>query len=162
MSEAVGEAGLGQAEQSTTGREKLPTEAQQSAGVRAGREGRQTWCGLLLRSEVRGVGREWLTMPDAAAGPKGVALGIGSLVAQTVKASACNVETPVPSLGGEVPLEKKIATHSSTLAWKNPWTEEPGRLQSMGFAESDRTERLHFHFHFRHCWGGKLGRGKLG
>ena len=79
MSAAVGEAGLGQAEQSTTGREKLPTEAQQSAGVRAGREGRQTWCGLLLRSEVRGVGREWLTMPDAAAGPKGVALGIGSL-----------------------------------------------------------------------------------
>jgi len=56
VSAAVGEAGLGQAEQSTTGREKLPTEAQQSAGVRAGREGRQTWCGLLLRSEVRGVG----------------------------------------------------------------------------------------------------------
>ena len=37
-------------------------------------------------------------------------------------------------------------THSSTLAWKIPWTEEPGRLQSMGSKESDTTERLHFHF----------------
>ena len=37
-------------------------------------------------------------------------------------------------------------THSSTLAWKIPWTEEPGRLQSMGSIESDTTERLHFHF----------------
>ena len=39
------------------------------------------------------------------------------------------------------------ATHSSTLAWKIPWTEEPGRLQSMGSLQSDMTERLHFHFH---------------
>ena len=38
------------------------------------------------------------------------------------------------------------APHSSTLAWKIPWTEEPGRLQSMGSLESDMTERLHFHF----------------
>ena len=41
-------------------------------------------------------------------------------------------ETQVQSLGREDPLEKEIATHSSTLAWKIPWTEEPGRLQSMG------------------------------
>ena len=40
-----------------------------------------------------------------------------------------------------------MAPHSSTLAWKIPWTEEPGRLQSMGLLESDMTERLHFHFH---------------
>ena len=40
-------------------------------------------------------------------------------------------ETQVQSLGWEDPLEKKVATHSSTLAWKIPWTEEPGRLQSM-------------------------------
>ena len=46
----------------------------------------------------------------------------------------------------EDPLEKEMATHSSTLAWKIPWTEEPGRLQSMGRKESDMTERLHFHF----------------
>ena len=39
-----------------------------------------------------------------------------------------------------------MAPHSSTFAWKIPWTEEPGRLQSMGSLESDRTERLHFHF----------------
>ena len=41
-------------------------------------------------------------------------------------------ETQVRSLDQEDPLEKEIATHSSTLAWKIPWTEEPGRLQSMG------------------------------
>ena len=39
-----------------------------------------------------------------------------------------------------------MAPHSSTFAWKIPWTEEPGRLQSMGSLESDRSERLHFHF----------------
>ena len=39
-----------------------------------------------------------------------------------------------------------MAPHSSTLAWKIPWTEEPGRLQSMGRSGSDMTERLHFHF----------------
>ena len=42
--------------------------------------------------------------------------------------------------------EKAMAAHSSTLAWKIPWTEEPGRLQSMGSLESDTTERLDFHF----------------
>ena len=41
-------------------------------------------------------------------------------------------ETRVQSLGWEDLLEKEVATHSSTLAWKIPWTEEPGRLQSMG------------------------------
>ena len=39
-----------------------------------------------------------------------------------------------------------MAPHSSTLAWKIPWMEEPGRLQSVGSLESDTTERLHFHF----------------
>ena len=43
-------------------------------------------------------------------------------------------------------LEKAMAPHSSTLAWKIPWMEEPGRLQSMGSLESDMTEWLHFHF----------------
>ena len=42
--------------------------------------------------------------------------------------------------------EKAMASHSSTFAWKIPWTEKPGRLQSMGSLESDTTERLHFHF----------------
>ena len=44
------------------------------------------------------------------------------------------------SLGQEDPLEKDMAIHSSTLAWKIPWTQEPGRLQSMGRKESDTTE----------------------
>ena len=57
-------------------------------------------------------------------------------------------ETQVRSLGWEDPLEKEMATHSSTLAWKIPWTKEPGRLQSMDCKESDTTEELHFHFHF--------------
>ena len=48
------------------------------------------------------------------------------------------------SLGREDPLEKEMATHSSTLAWKIPWMEEPGRLQAMGVTkESDTTEQLH-------------------
>jgi len=49
-----------------------------------------------------------------------------------------------------------MAPHSSTLAWKIPWTEEPGRLQSMGSLESDTTQRLHFHFSFS-CIGGGNG-----
>ena len=51
-------------------------------------------------------------------------------------------ETWVRSLGWEDPLEKEMATHSSTLAWKIPWTEEPGR-GPWGRKESDTTERLH-------------------
>ena len=52
-------------------------------------------------------------------------------MAQSVKNLAAKQETQVPSLGREVPLEKGMATHSSILAWRIPWTEEPGRLQSM-------------------------------
>ena len=47
--------------------------------------------------------------------------------------------TRVPSLHQEDPLEKEVATNSSILAWRLPWTEEPGRLQSMGFQELDTT-----------------------
>ena len=54
------------------------------------------------------------------------------LVAQTVKRLPTMWETWVQSLGWEDPLEKGMATHSSTLAWKIPWTEEPGGLQSVG------------------------------
>ena len=55
-----------------------------------------------------------------------------SLVAQTVKRLPTMRETWVQSLGQEDLLEKEMASHSSTLAWKIPWTEEPGGLQSMG------------------------------
>ena len=52
-------------------------------------------------------------------------------MAQTVKRLPAMWETQVRSLGWEDPLEKEMATHSNTLAWKIPWMEEPGMLQSM-------------------------------
>ena len=55
-----------------------------------------------------------------------------SLVAQMVKNPPAMQETWVRSLGWEDPLEEDMATHSSILAWRNPWTEEPGRLWSIG------------------------------
>ena len=55
-----------------------------------------------------------------------------TLVAQMVKRLPTKQETWVQSLDQEDPLEKETAPHSSTLAWKIPWTEDPGRLQSMG------------------------------
>ena len=51
-----------------------------------------------------------------------------SLMAQTVKSPPAVWETWVQTLGWEAPLEKEMATHCSTLAWRIPWTEEPGRL----------------------------------
>ena len=61
----------------------------------------------------------------------------------------------VQSLGWEDPLEKEMATHSSILAWEILWTKEPGRLQSMGFQESDTTYRLSYHHHCTH-WSSHL------
>ena len=55
-----------------------------------------------------------------------------TLVAQTIKNLPAMLETQVRSLGWEDPLEKRMATHSSILAWRIPGTEEPGRLHSMG------------------------------
>ena len=62
----------------------------------------------------------------------GIHMSQAYLVAQTVKRLPTVRETRVRSLGREVPLQKEMATHSSILAWKIPWTEDPGRLQSMG------------------------------
>ena len=50
----------------------------------------------------------------------------------------------VQSLGQEDPLEEGMATHSSILAWEIPWTQEPGRLHSMGVTESNKTEHTHY------------------
>ena len=58
------------------------------------------------------------------------------------KESACNEG----DLGWEDPLEKEMATHSSTLAWRIPWTEEPGRLQSMGLQKAGHDCASNFHF----------------
>ena len=73
------------------------------------------------------------------------------------KESACNAGDPVQSLGREDPLEKEMATHSSILSWRIPWTEELGGLQSMvggghkELDESDMTDcastRIHTHTH---------------
>ena len=63
-------------------------------------------------------------------------------MAQTIKNLPAMKETRVQSLGQEDPLEKGMATHSSILAWRIPWTEESGGLQSMGHRESDMTEWL--------------------
>ena len=62
-------------------------------------------------------------------------------MAQRLKCLPRMQETRVRFLGREGPLEKEMATHSSILAWRIPWREEPGRLQFMG--SSDTTERLH-------------------
>ena len=61
-------------------------------------------------------------------------------------------ETGVRSLGGEDPLEKEMATHSSNLAWKIPWMEEPGRYSLWGHKEPDTTEQFHFHFFFSNLY----------
>ena len=68
----------------------------------------------------------------------------GALVAQTVKHLPAMRETQVQFLGREDPLEKEMAIHSSTLAWKIPWMEEPDRLQSMG--SQSRTRLSDFTF----------------
>ena len=60
-----------------------------------------------------------------------------SLIAQSVNHLPAMQETRVRPLGQEDPLEKKMATHSSILAWEIPWTEEPSQLQSMGCKELD-------------------------
>ena len=63
-----------------------------------------------------------------------------SLVTERVKNLPAMQETRVQSLGLEDPLEKEMEAYSSILAWRIPWTEEPGGLQSMGYRESDTTE----------------------
>ena len=63
-------------------------------------------------------------------------------MAQWLKRLPGMPETQVRPLGQEDPLEKEMATHSSTLAWKIPWTEEAGRLQSMGLQSETRLSNF--------------------
>ena len=63
-------------------------------------------------------------------------------MAQTVKNLPAVQETQVRSLNRKDPLEKGLATHTSVLAWRIPWTDEPGRLESMKPQELDMTEQL--------------------
>ena len=71
-------------------------------------------------------------------------------MAQTEKNLPAVRETWVQSVGGEDPLEKRMATHSSIRDWRIPRTEEPGRLQSMGSQRLDTTEQL-THIHTLEC-----------
>ena len=73
-----------------------------------------------------------------------LSLGRSSLVAQLVKNLPKRQETQVPFLGQEDSLEKEMATHSNILAWRILWTEETGRLHSMGSQESDTTWQLNW------------------
>ena len=73
---------------------------------------------------------------------------MASLVAQTVKKLPAMQETQVQSLGQEDALEKGVATHSSILAWRIPWTDEPRQAVVHGVAEWDMTKLLTLHFYF--------------
>ena len=99
------------------------------------------WSGLPFLSPgdlpVSGIepGSPTLQADALLAEPPGKLLGqvtSASLVAQAVKCLSSMQETWVRSLGWEDPLEKEMAIHSSTIAWKIPWTEKPGKLQPMG------------------------------
>ena len=68
------------------------------------------------------------------------------------KESVCNAGTRVWFLGQEDPLEKEMATHSSILAWRIPWTEKPGRPQSMGSQELDMTKWQQLVFSQEQCY----------
>ena len=68
-----------------------------------------------------------------------ISISGASLIAQSVKNLPAVQETRVQFLGQEDPLEKEMVTHSSVLAWRIPWTEQPGGLQSIGSQKSDTT-----------------------
>ena len=104
-----------------------------------------------LISHSRISGFRWAIIPPWLSGSWSFLYSsvYSSLVAQTVKHLSTMRETWVPSLCQEDPLEKEMAIHSSTIARKIPWTEEPGRLHSpWDRKESDTTEWLHFPFLF--------------
>jgi len=92
---------------------------------------------VLLMLQVQGPHTELAVFPDVPYDCQGWYKQIlmhcwASVVAQKLKDLPGMRETWVRSLGWEDPLEKEMATHSSTLAWRIPWREEPGRLPSMG------------------------------
>ena len=82
-------------------------------------------------------------------------------MAQRLKRLPAMRETWDRSLGQEDPLEKEMATHSSILAWRIPWMEELGMLQSWGCKKSDTTEQLHFHFTFMRNAGHEEGQAGI-
>ena len=99
-------------------------------------------CSLLFNEMLGFGGAHWVEECT----PKWYNQVLASLVAQRLKRLPGMQETLVRSLGREDPLEKEMATHSSTIAWKISWREEPGRLQSMGSqrVRHDWATSLHF------------------
>ena len=95
----------------------------------------QTWKTSLWFSGIRWGGINWKIGINTS-----ILLNRASLMAQLVKNPPAMMETWVRSLGWEDPLAKEVATHSSLLAWRIPWTKEPGGPQSMGSQELDITE----------------------
>ena len=94
-------------------------------------------------SRLRGLDHPAEVMLSGSSAVKRLTLAslqVASLVVQLVTHQPATWETQVRSLGWEDPVEKEMATHSSTLTWKIPWVEEPGLW---GCKESDMTERLH-------------------
>ena len=99
--------------------------------------GRRCLCGQPPTKTSGAVSNDLSWLATSQAYPNNSLLGelstsYASLVAQMIKRLPAMQETRVQSLGWEDPLEKEMATHSSILAWRIPWTEEPGRLQSTG------------------------------
>ena len=93
---------------------------------------RETWVQSLGWEDLLEKGATHSSILASPAPKKGLKEIWGFPGGSDCKASACNAETRVRSLSWEDPLEKEMAIHSSITAWKIPWTEEPGRLQSMG------------------------------
>ena len=106
-------------------RDRLPTPV--FSGFPCGSAGKESTCNAGDPSSIPGFGRstgEGIGYP--------LKYSWASLVAQLAKKPSATPETWARSLGWEDPLEKETATFSSILSWRIPWTEEPGRLQSMG------------------------------
>ena len=91
-------------------------------------------------SKVKGLGR-WKETRKGEHGSKATVS-----IFQPGKSNACVCSSQICTSPSWDISEKAMTPHSSTLAWKIPYMEEPGRLQSMGLLESDTTESLHFHF----------------
>ena len=89
-------------------------------------------CLLLFFKQIQGCGNPSSSKSISADFSTALFCTWASLVAQTVKNPPAVQKTWVRALGWEDPLEKEIGTHSRVLAWRIPWTEEPGGLQSMG------------------------------
>ena len=105
---------------------------------------RGTWWAIVYRGAKS---RTWLKQLSTLARSKvlwsDTLVMWASLAAQTIKNLPAMLETPVRSMGWEDPLEKRMATYSSILAWRIPWTEEPCRLQSTGLQRTGHNWVTH-------------------